>query len=188
MSYTVALHTVLHACTLSQDQHVVLLQRLNNPGLQMNDALRNKALLDVDLKLQKMGKAGLSAWKQMPQPTAVANPMSQLEAAERSFNKAAMETQLEEQLPMLEANPEQAAAYAAIKDAIDGNVAQDVCSLSLSISVGTTKCSVAVVKLTKFTVAVAKRVHLMILWLTSNMFLILRCCGCCCVASLLFVA
>ena len=92
----------------------------------MNDALRNRALLDVDLRLQKMGKAGLSAWKQMPQPTETSSDMCQLEAAERSFNKEAMKLQLEQQLPMLEAKPEQAAAYAAIKDAIDGNASAEV--------------------------------------------------------------
>ena len=45
--------------------------------------------------------------------------MSQLKAAERSFNKEAMRLQLEQQLPMLE-------AYAAIKDAIDGNASAEV--------------------------------------------------------------
>ncbi|KAL0054051.1 hypothetical protein WJX82_003046 [Trebouxia sp. C0006] len=101
-------------------------QRLHNPALQMNDALRNRALLDVDLRLQKMGKAGLSEWKQMPQPTETSSDISQLESAERSFNKEAVQSQLEQQLPILEANPEQAEAYAAIKDAIDGNASAEV--------------------------------------------------------------
>lgn len=62
----------------------------------------------------------------MPQPTEASSDMCQLEAAERSFNKEAMQLQLEQQLPMLEDNPEQAAAYAAIKDAIDGNASAEV--------------------------------------------------------------
>lgn len=69
-----------------------------------------------------MGKAGLSAWKQMPQPTETSSDMSQLKAAERSFNKEAMRLQLEQQLPMLE-------AYAAIKDAIDGNASAEETSV-----------------------------------------------------------
>ena len=67
----------------------MLLLRLRNPAFQMNDALRNRALLDVDLRLQKMGKAGLSAWKQMPQPTETSSDMSQLEAAQQGSNEAA---------------------------------------------------------------------------------------------------
>ena len=101
----------------------------------MNDALRNRALLDVDLHLQKMGKAGLSTWKQMPQPTEASSDMSQLEAAERSFNKEEMKLQLEQQLPMLEANPEQAAAYVAIKDATDGNATAEVNSQPQKLSI-----------------------------------------------------
>ena len=37
-----------------------------------------------------------------------------------------MQRQLEEQLPMLEANTEQAAAYGAIEDDIDGHADQNV--------------------------------------------------------------
>lgn len=56
----------------------------------MNDHLRNLALQDIDLRLQRMGKKGLEDWKQMPKPDFEGSAMSQLEEAERSFAKEAL--------------------------------------------------------------------------------------------------
>ena len=58
--------------------------------------------------------------------TSLTDAMTQLETAERSFNKEAMQAKLEQEVPVLQSNPEQAAAYAAIKDAIDNEAATNV--------------------------------------------------------------
>lgn len=82
---------------------VLLLQHLHNPALQMDNALRNQAFNDCCMWICacKMGKAGLSVWKQMPQPTETSSDMSQLEAAERSFNKEAMQFSWSSSCPRL---------------------------------------------------------------------------------------
>ena len=93
----------------------------------MNDAVRNLALQDLHERLQKIGKEkGVELFPQLPKLDQSAASMTQLEAAERSFAKADMERQLQEDLPRLQDNPEQLAVWNAVKDAIDGNTPSDV--------------------------------------------------------------